>query len=47
MRTTHSSRAETRPLETPWNILAAGYPMLSGTTATWWNSYGNLMTANR
>lgn len=44
MLTTHliTARADLAVLETPWNILAAGYPMRSWNwLATWWQYYGN------
>ncbi len=44
MLTTHliTARAELAAFETPWNILAAGYPMRSWNwLATWWKYYGN------
>jgi CelD/BcsL family acetyltransferase involved in cellulose biosynthesis len=45
MLTTHliTARADLAALETPWNILAGGYPMRSWNwLATWWKHYGDL-----
>jgi CelD/BcsL family acetyltransferase involved in cellulose biosynthesis len=44
MLTTHliTACADLAALETPWNILAVGYPMRSWNwLATWWKHYGN------